>query len=68
MSKEKSKDLSAVVWLNLVLGIYNIYLFSIGSLMFNFVIGTLNIGVWAFFRKPETILLLNRKKSNQKEN
>tara|TARA_B100000131_G_scaffold236511_1_gene228537 strand:+ start:1015 stop:1215 length:201 start_codon:yes stop_codon:yes gene_type:complete len=66
MSKEKSKDLSAVAWLNLVLGIYNIYLFSIGNLMFNLVIGTLNVGVWAFFRKPETILLFSRKKSNEK--
>jgi len=64
MSKEKSKDLSAVAWLNLVLGIYNIYLFSIGGLMFNLIIGTLNIGVWAFFRKPESILLINKKNSN----
>ena len=65
MSKEKANDLSTVAWLNLVLGIYNIYLFSIGNLMFNLIIGTLNIGVWVFFRKPETILSLNKNRSNK---
>ena len=62
MSKEKIKDLSAVAWLNLVLGIYNLYLFSIGHLLFNLIIGVLNVGVWVFFRKPETIFELDNKK------
>ena len=65
MSKEKAKDLSAVAWLNLVFGVYNIYLFSIGGLTFNLVIGILNVGVWSFFRKPETVLFLNKEKSNK---
>ena len=54
MSKEKAKDLSSVAWLNLVLGIYNIYLFTVGQLAFNLIIGTLNVGIWTFFRNPET--------------
>ena len=65
MSNEKIKDLSTAAWLNLVLGIYNIYCFSIGHLLFNLVIGVLNIGVWVFFRKPETIILLEKAKNNR---
>ena len=65
MSNEKIRDLSTAAWLNLVLGIYNIYCFSIGHLLFNLVIGILNIGVWVFFRKPETIVLLEKTKNNR---
>ena len=65
MSNEKMKDLSTAAWLDLVLGIYNIYCFSIGHLLFNLVIGILNIGVWVFFRKPETIVLLEKTKNNK---
>ena len=68
MSKEKAKDLSTVAWLNLILGIYNIYLFTMGNLLFNLIIGSLNIGVWVFFRNPKTVLSLSNNKSrNQKE-
>ena len=38
-------------WLNLFIGIYNVYLFGIDFNIFNIVIGSLNIGVWVFFRK-----------------
>ena len=68
MSKEKANDLSTVAWLNLILGIYNIYLFTMGNLLFNLIIGSLNIGVWVFFRNPKTVLSLSNNKSrNQKE-
>ena len=56
MSKEKAKDLSSVAWLNLVLGVYNIYLFTVGQLAFNLIVGTLNVGIWTFFRNPETLV------------
>ena len=59
MSNQKAKDLSTISWINLVLGIYNLYCFSIGNLMFNLVIGVLNVGVWVFFRNPQTILTLS---------
>ena len=65
MSNEKIRDLSTAAWLNLILGIYNIYCFSIGHLLFNLVIGILNIGVWVFFRKPETIILLEKTKNDR---
>ena len=68
MSKEKANDLSSVAWLNLVFGLYNIYLFTVGHLMFNFIIGSLNVGVWAFFRNPETLLSLTGRKQREKHN
>ena len=39
------------LWLNLVIGIYGIYLFSSGQSLFNLIIGSVNIGVWVFLRK-----------------
>ena len=68
MSKEKANDLSSVAWLNLVLGLYNIFLFTVGHLMFNFIVGSLNVGVWAFFRNPETLLSLTATKSRKNQN
>tara|TARA_X000001036_G_scaffold134836_1_gene127624 strand:+ start:4492 stop:4698 length:207 start_codon:yes stop_codon:yes gene_type:complete len=68
MSKEKANDLSSVAWLNLVLGLYNIYLFTVGHLMFNFIVGSLNVGVWAFFRNPETLLSLTAAKGRKNQN
>ena len=65
MSNQKAKDLSTASWINLIIGIYNIYCFSIGHLLFNLVIGTLNIGVWVFFRNPQTIMILSRINSNE---
>ena len=59
MSNQKAKDLSTISWINLLLGIYNLYCFSIGNLMFNLVVGVLNVGVWVFFRNPKTILTLS---------
>ena len=59
MSNEKMKDLSTVAWLNLILGIYNLYCFTLGYLWFNLIIGVLNVGVWVFFRKPESLLVIS---------
>ena len=39
------------LWLNLVIGIYGIYLYSEGHSLFNLIIGSINIGVWVFLRK-----------------
>ena len=68
MSKEKANDLSSIAWLNLVLGLYNIYLFTVGHLLFNFIIGSLNVGVWVFFRKPETLISLSEDDLGEKKN
>ena len=51
MSNERIEAIRYTAWLNLFIGIYNMYLYSQGDCWFNFLIGTLNIGVWVFFRK-----------------
>jgi len=51
MSDEKKQNIYYVAWLNLFIGIYNLYLYvNGGSLFWNFIIGSLNIGVWVFNR------------------
>jgi len=37
-------------WLNLVVGFFNLYLFSMGGGLHLLGIGALNIGVWVFSR------------------
>ena len=68
MSNEKIKDLSTVVWINLILGLYNLYCFSVGHMIFNLIVGALNVGVWVFFRKPQTVALLSGSKSYKEKN
>ena len=46
----KKEILSIILKFNLIIGIYNLYLFSIGDSIFNLVVGCSNIGVWTFFR------------------
>ena len=51
MTKERKEAIRYSAWLNLFIGIYNMYLYAQGDWWFNFLVGTLNIGVWVFFRK-----------------
>ena len=52
MTDERREGIIASAWLNLFIGLYNMYLYTNGgSLFWNFIIGSLNIGVWVFFRK-----------------
>jgi hypothetical protein len=51
MTDEKKRDIYYIAWLNLFVGIWNLYLYvNGGSLFWNFLIGSLNIGVWVFNR------------------
>tara|TARA_R100000152_G_C6758313_1_gene182186 strand:+ start:1252 stop:1413 length:162 start_codon:yes stop_codon:yes gene_type:complete len=43
-------DKKIVVWINLFIGLYNLWLYSMEWNLFNLIIGSLNIGVWVFFR------------------
>ncbi len=38
-------------WINLFVGIFNLYLFTLGGGLFLLGLGSLNIGVWVFSRK-----------------
>ena len=48
---KKKEVLSFVIKFNLLIGLYNLYLFSISDSLFNLIVGSMNIGVWTFFRK-----------------
>ena len=52
MSKsDKIEILKFTLWFNLFIGIYNIYVFNELNSLFHLVLGSLNIGVWVFFRE-----------------
>ena len=58
MSKKERKNyLSLTIWFNLLIGIYNLYIFNEMSSTFHLVLGIFNIGIWVFNRhKLEPIL------------
>ncbi len=61
-TKKKEKQLAVIVWFNLFIGIYNIYVFQVEHIIFNLAIGIFNIGVWVFLRNEELRLAyINRK-------
>ena len=55
MNKNKKQIMKLILKLNLILGFYNLFLFSQGNLMFNLLIGSLNVGIWVFFRDLKLI-------------
>ena len=55
MNKNKKHIMKLILKLNLILGFYNLFLFSQGNLMFNLLIGSLNVGIWVFFRDLKLI-------------
>ena len=59
MSKENKKSIfSLILKLNLILGLYNIYLFCYGQMIFNLFIGSMNIAVWTFCRDKDMMLAI----------
>ena len=62
----KKELLSIILKFNLIIGIYNLYLFSVGQSIFNLVIGSMNIGVWTFFRNLSLIPILSKYNKNKK--
>tara|TARA_Y100001970_G_C13967946_1_gene716612 strand:- start:92 stop:286 length:195 start_codon:yes stop_codon:yes gene_type:complete len=60
---EKSKQLAFIVWFNLFIGFYNLYIYRQDSKTFNLIVGILNIGVWVFLRNDELRLTYLKKKS-----
>ena len=48
--KERKNYLSLTIWFNLIIGIYNLYIFNEMSSTFHLVLGAFNIGVWVFNR------------------
>ena len=51
MTKEKKQYLKYILWINLALGLQNIYFYVNNDSLFNLIVGSLNIGVWVFYRE-----------------
>ena len=48
--KERKSYLSLIIWFNLIIGIYNLYVFNEMSSTFHLILGAFNVGVWSFNR------------------
>lgn len=53
--QEKREMLKFAISLNLFIGLYNMYLYSYSDQLFNIIVGSINIGVWVFFRDMKLI-------------
>ena len=62
-TKEKAKQLAYIVWINLFIGIYNIYIYQQDNTMFNLTIGIFNLGVWVFLRNNQLRIAYLKKKN-----
>ncbi len=59
--KEKREMLKFAISLNLFIGLYNLYLYTYSDHLINFIIGSINIGVWVFFRDMKIINAIRNK-------
>ena len=48
---EKIQNIKYIIWFNLFIGIYNLYMFNELNSIFHLVLGSMNIGVWVFCRE-----------------
>ena len=48
--KERKETLEMAIWINLIIGIYNLFIFANMNSNFHLILGSLNIGVWVFNR------------------
>ena len=48
---DRIEMLRLVIWFNLFIGIYNLYIFNEMNSLFHLVLGSANVGVWVFFRE-----------------
>ena len=61
-NNEKIEILKLAILMNLLIGLYNIFLYAYANSIFNLIIGSLNIGVWVFFRDMKLVHILLRRK------
>ena len=48
---EKIQTIKYIIWFNLFIGLYNLYMFNEMNSFFHLVLGSLNIAVWVFSRE-----------------
>ena len=59
---ERIEILKFAILINLIIGLYNMLIYVYANSIFNLVIGSLNIGVWVFFRDMKLVNLLIKRK------
>tara|TARA_Y100001970_G_scaffold59721_1_gene76074 strand:- start:21477 stop:21677 length:201 start_codon:yes stop_codon:yes gene_type:complete len=59
---ERLEILKFAILINLVIGLYNMLIYAYANSLFNLVIGSLNIGVWVFFRDMKLVNVLLKRK------
>ena len=59
---ERIEILKFAISINLIIGLYNMFLYAYGNSIFNLVIGSLNIGVWVFFRDMKLVHVLLKRR------
>ena len=59
---ERIEILKFAILINLVIGLYNILIYAYAQSVFNLVVGSLNIGVWVFFRDMKLVNILLKRK------
>ena len=63
MNKKNKKDLIKIILqFNLIIGLYNIFLYCNGGYIINLIIGSMNIGVWTFFRDGYLLFVFKSKR------
>ena len=68
--KERKETLEMAIWINLIIGLYNLFIFSTMNSYFHFILGSLNIGVWVFNRHKLTktnMLWINNKVEHKRK-
>ena len=48
--KRKRRTLKFIIWINLIVGIWNLYIYVNNDTTYSLILGALNIGVWVFNR------------------
>ena len=64
--KERKNYLNLTIWFNLLIGLYNLYIFNEISSVFHLILGALNIGIWVFNRHQVTPVILKISKIDNK--
>jgi len=57
MKNNKKEIIKLIIKLNLILGMYNLFLYAQSHMLFNLLIGSVNIGVWVFYKDIKNIIL-----------
>ena len=65
IKNRNSIDFKMVLWINLMIGIYNLNVFTNTDSIFHLILGSLNIAVWVFYRRDA---IPHRKVSINKRN